>query len=81
MKYFFSVTDGEQYYSDDTGQVFRNDASALDHAALIAKDLADKVEYRGFVIVIVGNHGLEVARVPVSAESGPPTDSVGEGSY
>jgi len=80
MKYFFHVTDGEQYYSDTTDQASTNDADALDHAEQIAKVLASEVQYENFLIVIAGEEGLKVARVPVLSDAAL-TDSVGEGSY
>ena len=79
-RYFFHCVDGTETYADAAGTIYANDADALDHAEQLAKDLAVNLEYQKFDILVVGEDGLEVARVPVSA-NGRSTDSFGEGSY
>jgi hypothetical protein len=65
MKYFFHRTDGTKSFADNSGTIYANDADALDEAEKLAKNLGGNPDYFNFSIVVVGEDGLEVARVAV----------------
>lgn len=63
-RYFFHVRNGE-HYPDVSGRMFSSPDEAIEHAALLAAELAQDEGLAGFSIFVTKEDGTEIAQVPV----------------
>ena len=54
-----------QQQPDPIGQQFPNPENAKAHASRIAREIAQDEDWDGYSVVVVDEHGNEIARVPV----------------
>jgi hypothetical protein len=66
-QFYFDVGNGKMVVlKDDTGDYHADAAEAMAQAAVIARELAeDDHQWRGYSVVVVDEHGMEVGRVPI----------------
>jgi len=64
VRYFFHVMSGDKAYKDEVGRDFASAGGARAHAGVVASELAEE-DWSGFSVVVVDDHGHEIARVPI----------------
>ena len=64
-RYFLTLLNGD-WYRDDEGEMFENDADALTHARKVARELAlGKRNVNRWRVLVIDEQGHEVGRVPL----------------
>jgi hypothetical protein len=67
-RYFFQVMGNGHIFKDDVGRTFVRLEDAASHATVLARELAgDGAHYHGFAVCVIGENGMEVARVAIAA--------------
>jgi uncharacterized protein DUF6894 len=68
-RYFFHVSNCHTFTDeagkDPIGQQFSNPENAEAHATRIAREIAQDDDWDGYSVVVVDEHGNEIARVPI----------------
>jgi hypothetical protein len=64
LRYYFHVRNG-RHYPDPTGLIFASADEAIEHAAVLAGELAQDQSLAGFSIFVTNESGSEIAHVPV----------------
>jgi hypothetical protein len=67
MRYFFHAIGQRRVFNDDEGEEFADEADALAHAAVIAREIAEDDSVDVLMIVVVDEDGNEVGRVPTKS--------------
>lgn len=67
MKYFFHAAGRRRVFNDDEGQEFVNEADAMAHAVIIAREIAEDDGVDVVMIVVVDEYGNEIGGVPTSS--------------
>ena len=71
-RYSYSLEDGVPIAAPDAKERFADNRAAIEHAKLIAKDLARSLlAQRGLRVVVRNEAGVEIGAVPL-VPSGPP---------
>ena len=67
--YFFHVGNGDtltdQVGRDEVGERFSDPQNAKAYAGVVARELAEDDDWNGYAVVVVDEHGNEIARVPI----------------
>jgi stress response protein SCP2 len=68
VQFYFHIGNGKMVVlKDETGDRLADAADAMAQAAVIAKELADDDgQWRGYCVVVEGEHGAEIGRVPIA---------------
>ena len=64
-RYFVHIRDGDAVFKDEVGRRFSDPEDAKALAAIVARGLAQDEAWAGYFVIIVDEHGTEIARVPV----------------
>lgn len=62
-RYFFHVSNCDTY-KDEVGRRFSGPDDAKAHAAVVARELAQDDDWNDYSVVVIDEHGTEIARVP-----------------
>jgi hypothetical protein len=69
VRYFFHVSNGndfnDQVGKDEVGYRFSDPEDAKAHAAVVARELAEDDDWDGYRVLVIDEHGNEIARVPI----------------
>jgi Domain of unknown function (DUF6894) len=63
---FFHVHNGKLAYEDEVGHDISSPEEAKADAMVIARDLAEDDDWHGCSVVVTGEGGTEIARVPIA---------------
>ena len=67
MRYFFHVGNHTRnVYPDESGTKFEFRRSAELYALVVASELAEDVDWDGFYVLVIDEHGKEIVRVPIT---------------